>query len=221
MGWPGSKGGQCCPICSQSFLGTSLKYHIKTCARQALANLTNCQFCGRPVRKEDQVEHSLRCKTRCRKESKEPGALAETLKGYQEKANALRVALSKIESGELGSLDARGCFVCGVCGQQGLGLAQIVGHEEVCRQRLSQEGRVPVADKEGQDGGEDPFSVQLAEEMAALRQDILSSCGEAAADAGEKLVLCLDRLRDIVRNACFREEKKYRRLRLSNETFAE
>eukprot|EP00930_Biecheleria_cincta_P011264 TRINITY_DN113914_c0_g1_i1.p1 TRINITY_DN113914_c0_g1~~TRINITY_DN113914_c0_g1_i1.p1 ORF type:complete len:101 (+),score=10.84 TRINITY_DN113914_c0_g1_i1:45-347(+) len=51
------RAGQCCPICSQSFMGTSLKYHIKTCARVALAQLTDCSCCGRPVRRDDLKEH--------------------------------------------------------------------------------------------------------------------------------------------------------------------
>ncbi|CAJ1401785.1 unnamed protein product [Effrenium voratum] len=214
--------GQCCPICSQSFLANSAKYHIKACARQTLAQLDTCSSCGRLVRKEDLKEHAARCRARGAEAASEG---SEGLrKTWQEKGKVLRVTLAKIEAGEIGSLDPRGFFLCSICGQQGLGLTEVLSHEEACRQRLSTDGHVSRPDamtsvdaSAGEDGG---LPVSLAQAFADLKQEIL----KVAADEAESsclLALSIDRLRDVARNACFLEEKKYRRLRLSNPAVAE
>ncbi|CAE7816478.1 unnamed protein product [Symbiodinium sp. CCMP2592] len=216
------KGGQCCPICSQTFLGTSLKYHLKACARQARAQLVTCSSCKRPVRKDDLPEHLVRCK-RMRMAEGVPG-IDDAEKVWQDKSMSLQTALAKIEAGEIGSLDSRGCFVCSICGQQGLGLLQIVEHEEVCRQRLSQEGHVSAASVCSPtlpaEEGVQLTRAAVAKELNLLKTEIAQ---EAAGDEESRtlLTLTLDRLRDVARNACFLEEKKYRRLRLSNPAVSE
>eukprot|EP00439_Symbiodinium_sp_Y106_P052739 s1809_g7.t1 len=219
------KGGQCCPICSQTFLGTSLKYHLKACARQARAQLVTCPSCKRPVRKDDLPEHLVRCK-RMRMAEGVPST-DDAEKVWQDKSMSLQTALAKIEAGEIGSLDSRGCFVCSICGQQGLGLLQIVEHEEVCRQRLSQEGHVsaasvcsPTLPAEAEEGVQQLTRAAVAKELNLLKTEIAQ---EAAGDEESRAMLThtLDRLRDVARNACFLEEKKYRRLRLSNPAVSE
>lgn len=150
----------------------------------------------------------------------------DTEKAWQDKSMSLQTALAKIEAGEIGSLDSRGCFVCSICGQQGLGLLQIVEHEEVCRERLSQEGHVSPSvhsrtlPAEGEGVQQLTTCVAVAKELNLLKTEIAQ---EAAGDEESRalLTLTVDRLRDVARNACFLEEKKYRRLRLSNPAVSE
>lgn len=126
----------------------------------------------------------------------------------------LRLTLGKIEAGDIGSLDLRGFFLCSICGQQGLGLTQILLHEETCRERLNVEGQV------SQSRHEPPVQQVLTEKFADLKAEI-SKAEAPGSDPSELLALSLDRLRDVVRNACVLEEKKYRRLRMSNAAVAE
>ncbi|CAE7370769.1 DUS1L [Symbiodinium natans] len=225
------KGGQCCPICSQSFMGTSLKYHIKVCARQARAQLVTCSSCGRPVQKDDLPDHLVRCKRRLAEEGGRgqqefPSRSEEVQKLWQDKSSALQTALAKIEAGEIGSLDPRGFFLCSICGQQGLGLLQIVEHEADCRRRLSQEGHVtaaadvPAALPATTSKHDTSTRAAVVKELNLLKTEIAQ---EASGDEETRalLALTLDRLRDVARNACFLEEKKYRRLRLSNPAVSE
>lgn len=208
----GGPRGQCCPVCSENFLGSALKFHIKTCARTMLAQLASCPHCGRPVRRDDLREHAQRCKLRWA-DTAAPSNQEKSL--FQAKTEGLREALRKIECGDLCSLDKRGCFVCSVCGQQGLGLGEIVPHETKCRQRLSVEGRVPIA--QAIDAAPAP-----AERLRLLLCSLKDEIGRAAeGDPSATLELCLERLRDVCRNACYREERKYRRLRRSNQAFSE
>lgn len=139
-------------------------------------------------------------------------------KAWQERAKLLRVTLAKIEAGEIGSLDPRGFFVCSICGQQGLGLLQILQHEEQCRERLSAEGHVPQSTCREETRA---LQLSLAYKLAALKAEVAEAAVANGHDPGELLSLSLDRLRDVAKNACFREEKKYRRLRMSNAAVAE
>jgi len=216
-------------VCSQSFLGTSLKYHIKTCARTTLAQLATCPHCGRPLKKDDLPEHAKRCKLR-----RDQGAMVDdqARKAFHERVEVFRATLAKIASGEIGTLDSKGFFMCCVCSKKGLALNQILAHEEACRMRLDREGSVPVAAKleddllAGETGGASrPFVVgiggvsagPLAAAVTAIR------CEVSVADDSEGILLAmsLDRLREVVMNACHKEEKKYRKIRCSNKSFEE
>ena len=57
----------------------------------------------------------------------------------------------------------------------------------------------------------------LRDAVADLRAEVHAS----VANADEILPLVLERLRDVEQNACQKDEKKYRKLRCSNPSFAE
>jgi len=167
------------------------------------------------VRKGDLALHAARCKE---KGPTEDGLAENAKKAWQERSKMLRLTLSKIEAGEIGSLDPRGFFVCSICGEQGLGLLQILSHEEQCRERLSAEGRVPQSNCKDESHA---LHLVLVDKLAALKTEVAQAAVANEQNPGELLGLSLDRLRDVAKNACFREEKKYRRLRMSNAAVAE
>lgn len=150
-----------------------------------------------------------------------------------------RDALGRVAPGELGrSPDTRCPFVCTVCGATVYDLDQVVQHESQCSgvapaPKLSTasggagDGAVAPA---WEGGGCNDLAAKLAAELAALRHEVgrwsaLKTCLDGAgalncADGdGDPLKTCLDRLRDVVENASFRDESKYRRIRLSNAAF--
>eukprot|EP00929_Paragymnodinium_shiwhaense_P039816 TRINITY_DN20863_c0_g1_i1.p1 TRINITY_DN20863_c0_g1~~TRINITY_DN20863_c0_g1_i1.p1 ORF type:complete len:719 (+),score=158.74 TRINITY_DN20863_c0_g1_i1:112-2268(+) len=234
--------GQVCPMCSQNFFGTSLKYHIKPCARQKLANLLTCQHCGRPCQKEDLPEHETRCQVRMQNRQR-AGLSNEEMVAMQERTAIMREALAKVEAGQLVNLDSRGCFMCSVCGQQGFNLLEIVKHEESCRAELARNGcvaRPPPASTPDPSptGASEPGSAGngasgIREGLWELRQQVLHADEAVIAEllpqgglpeeqAREEMYgLCLDRIKDVLRNANEKDEKKFRRLRCSNAAFVQ
>lgn len=152
---------------------------------------------------------------------------------FQERAIQLRRALERVVDGELGgTLDARGLFICSKCGRPGLYLDQVVQHEAECCGAAPAAGRpsepaadasrpaAPVANIDTTALGD--FASQLAAAFGELRSEIIVGAGAPSeVDGAEEdpFRICVDRLRDVVENAAFRDEKKYRRIRLSNTAF--
>lgn len=60
-----------------------------------------------------------------------------TVASFRQRWDRLRVALTKIESGEVGKMDGTGSFVCAVCGCTGIPLDSIVNHDERGRKKKS------------------------------------------------------------------------------------
>jgi len=214
---PGGPPLPCCPICSES-RGHSLKYHLKACARQTLAQLTSCPHCFRPIRRDDLAEH----KARCAKQFLKRDSLQDKERQlFKAQAEEYHKALTKIESGEICNVDSRGLFACSVCGQKGIPLQSIVQHEEQCRAALQRDGHVPAAKSAAEaaeahvEPEEDPDQ-QLASLVRRIVTEVLG-----AKDGGkEALTTCLESLKEVVGNACHQQEKKFRKLRRSNGAFS-
>lgn len=193
----------CCPICSKNFGGSSLKYHLKSCAKKHLSQLATCQHCGRPIRKDEQAEHSTRCRERI--DSRRVRAADDgELRSRRERSELLRATLARIEDGQLCDIDSTGLFACASC-RKGFDLLAILPHEEVCS------GRAALGVTAFPPAPSRPQTTALQAAFAELRQEV-----DQALIGG-----VLERLRDVVQNACLREERKYQKLRCSNAAFEE
>ena len=53
------KDARSCPICHLIFSESSLKHHIRTCARHYLKRWRSCRHCHRPCDADDLREHVL------------------------------------------------------------------------------------------------------------------------------------------------------------------
>eukprot|EP00397_Hematodinium_sp_SG-2012_P035852 GEMP01038633.1.p1 GENE.GEMP01038633.1~~GEMP01038633.1.p1 ORF type:complete len:588 (+),score=127.92 GEMP01038633.1:121-1884(+) len=186
-----------CPVCGIMTTISSLKYHVKSCARTTLANLRQCAHCKRPVQSDDLNEHQTRCKL----------MQGHALDDMVVHVEALRNGLSKLERGELGLCDAQGMFPCSVCGKK-FSFGSIVEHEDFCRRRLACTTDASMEAK----------SDLYREELRALEEEIQQTQDSKSPDAFK---LCLTRLQTICANATGEkgQDKKYRKLKRSNTAF--
>jgi len=216
-------GFQSCPICGQSFRGNSLKHHIKTCAKRKLTQLTACEHCARPILRDDLHEHAQRCKGRLAQRSWTLGGTDRD--SFKNRCGTLQALLARVESGELSQLDSQGLFICPRCGLKGLGLLEFASHDECCRGSGTQVSVVASSPASAPDSTQEieidsSTTDPRLKSLAAVLKDTVQEL-ETQLTEGDELAICLDRLRDVTRNARDRDEKKYRRLRQSNGAFHE
>jgi len=203
-------------VCGATTGLNSLKHHIKSCARKALVNLRQCAICRRPIQQYDLAEHQKRCKEQGSKPC-----------DNEIQIESLRIALSKLERGELAACDGQGMFSCAVCGRK-FTFGSIVGHQSMCERKLTASSENPLEEAQG-DAGSTTLKIELNEEfraeLEALKEEIISSpeiskTGDSSLQLDD-WKLCLGRLETICTNATGEKgkDKKYRKLKKSNPAF--
>lgn len=207
-----------CPVCGCTTGLSSLKHHVKSCARKALANLCQCPICRRPIQKCDLNEHQRRCK----QQGSQPC-------DNEIQMESLRNGFNKMERGELAVCDAQGMFACAVCGKK-FTFGTIVGHQTMCERKLTTSSENPLGESQGDFGATASSSkIELNEEycaeLEALKEEIIQS-PEINKTVGsslqlDALKLSLGRLETICTNATGDKgkDKKYRKLKKSNPAF--
>jgi len=228
--------GQCCPLCGQIFLGSSLKQHLQCCARQSLAQLDTCQHCCRPIHREDLAEHTKRCKGLVGSgQAGDLDTVDEKRRIRQTRNSLLRESLARLEAGSLLTssgfdLDGQGSFQCNTCKECSIGLADVLEHEKVCsgaadpqQQRQQQQQQQDAGDLPRQQRAGESADGEFRARMSALVNDMCQqlAAAEDVHGSSNQLQACLDSLQEVVRNACYQVKKKYRRLRISNSVFHE